>query len=46
MTKQKLMDQVLQQIIKDIEKGDITAIEELIKNISEKRLKAFLPETA
>tara|TARA_B100000925_G_scaffold285263_1_gene261360 strand:+ start:440 stop:571 length:132 start_codon:yes stop_codon:yes gene_type:complete len=40
----ELMDQVLEQIRKDVEYGDMTAIEELLENVSEKDLRAFLSE--
>ena len=39
-----LMDKVLAQIVKDVEYGDMTAIEELLENVSEKDLRAFLSE--
>jgi len=42
----KLVDSVLSQIKKDVENGDVTAIEELLYGISEGKLRSFLPETA
>jgi hypothetical protein len=42
--KQKLIDQVLDQILQDVAMGDLTAIEELIKNLPNKTLQGFLPE--
>ncbi len=39
-----LTDKVLEQIQKDVESGDMTAIAELIDEIGEKKLKAFLSE--
>ena len=39
-----LMDKVLAQIVKDVEYGDMTAIEELLDNVSERDLMAFLSE--
>lgn len=44
MDKQELIDNVLAQIVIDVEAGDLTAIEELLKNVSEEDLKAFLVE--
>jgi len=41
---QQLIENVLNQIKQDVEWGDFTAIEELIKNIPEDVLKAYLPE--
>ena len=42
--RQDLIDQVLEQIVKDVNIGDVTAIEELIAFIPDDRLIAFLPE--
>ena len=42
--KQELIDDVLNQILQDVKDFDLTAIEELIKNIPEEVLKAYLPE--
>ena len=39
-----LLDKVLEQIKKDVEAGDMTAIEELLGEISEKNLRSFLSE--
>ncbi len=39
-----LINKVLKQIKKDVESGDMTAIEELIDEVSQKNLKAFLSE--
>jgi hypothetical protein len=41
---QQLIDDVLNQILQDVKDFDLTAIEELIKNIPEEVLKAYLPE--
>ena len=41
---QQLIDDVINRIKLDVEWGDFTAIEELIKNIPEDVLKAYLPE--
>ena len=40
----ELIDQVLEQIRKDVEAGDMTAIEELLDTVSERDLRAFLSE--
>ena len=39
-----LLDKVLKQIKKDVETGDMTAIEELLDEVSEKNLLSFLSE--
>jgi hypothetical protein len=44
MINEDLINEVLQQIKADIENEDMTAIEELIKEIPEEKLNAFLPE--
>lgn len=41
---QQLIDDVLNQILQDVKDFDLIAIEELIKNIPEEILKAYLPE--
>jgi hypothetical protein len=41
---QQLIDDVLNQILQDAKDFDLTALEELIKNIPEDVLKAYLPE--
>lgn len=43
---QELIDQVLEQISRDAEVGDYTAIEELIRYCPESRLRAYLPQIA
>jgi hypothetical protein len=40
----KLIDVVLEQIKKDVAEGDMTSIEELLRNTSEVTLLAYLPE--
>jgi len=40
----KLLDRVLEQIAKDIESGDMTAIAELIADIPDDKALHFLPE--
>jgi len=40
----ELIDKVLEQIKKDVEMGDMTAIEELLIEVSEKNLLSFLEE--
>ena len=44
MIRQKLIDLVLQQIIKDVENKDITSIEEMLKGLTIKKLTSFLSE--
>ena len=41
---QQLIDDVLNQILQDVKDFDLIALEELIKNIPEEVLKAYLPE--
>lgn len=41
---QKLIDKVLYQIVKDVKIKDLTAIEELLRAVPERDLKAFLPD--
>jgi hypothetical protein len=41
---QKLIDNVLELIVEDVERGDLTAIEELLKFAPRKNLEAFLKE--
>ena len=40
----ELFDNVLEQIKKDVGMGDMTAIEELLSEVSEKNLLSFLSE--
>lgn len=42
--KQELIDKVLEQIVKDVEAGDVTAIEELIAGLPDDAALHFLPE--
>ena len=44
MDKQKLIDMAIEQIKKDIENGDLTAVDELLKHCSDKNLMFYLPE--
>ena len=39
-----LVDRVLDQIVKDCEGGDLTAIEELLKSVPCEKLISYLPE--
>lgn len=39
-----LMDAVLEQIKEDVENGDMTAIHEMLFELSTKTLQAYLPE--
>jgi len=41
---QKLLDMALEQIRVDVERGDLTAIEELLRNVPEDALVSFLSE--
>jgi hypothetical protein len=40
----KLVDKVITQIQLDIESGDVTALEELLKRVPAKVLESYLPE--
>lgn len=42
--KQKILDRVLEQIAKDVESGDMTAIAELIADIPDDKAVHFLSE--
>lgn len=42
--RQELIDKVLEQIVRDVEAGDLTAIEELIAGIPDDKAQHFLPE--
>lgn len=44
MNKEELIDKVIQQIQYDLNVGDSTAIEELLKKVDNKYLEAYLPE--
>jgi hypothetical protein len=44
MKKKSLIDQVLDQIGTDYEKGDLTAVEELLLKVDENILRGYLPE--
>ena len=41
---QALIDQVVDQIIKDLDMGDQTAIEELLMSVPENNLRGFLSD--
>ena len=41
---QRLIDTVIDQIKVDVAQGDFTAIDEMLKNIEQKHLRAYLPE--
>ncbi len=41
-----LRERVLEQIVKDVNDGDLTAIEELLVYCDEEAMKQFLPEEA
>jgi len=40
----ELINKVLEQIKKDLEAGDVTALEVLLGEVSEKNLRSYLPE--
>tara|TARA_R110002124_G_C8555682_1_gene479807 strand:- start:316 stop:501 length:186 start_codon:yes stop_codon:yes gene_type:complete len=42
MIKQELIDEVLSRVVVDVMVGDVTAIEELLRFIPQKRLLGFL----
>ena len=42
--KQELIDKCLEEIKKDVAKGDVTAIDELLKFVPTKNLQGYLPE--
>lgn len=44
MKRETLIDKVLVQIVQDVLVGDMTAVEELIKDIPDEQLKAYLTE--
>lgn len=44
-SRDRLIDAVLEQIKADVERADMTAIEELIRNLPADVLMNFLPET-
>jgi hypothetical protein len=44
MSKEDLIDLVIDQMLKDIENGDFTAIQELLITVPETNLKSFLSE--
>ena len=44
MTRQELVDLVLDQIVQDVGNRDFTAIEELLHFVPESNLKSFLSE--
>ncbi len=44
MNRKELINEVLNQILQDVKDFDLTAIEELIKDIPDATLMAYLPE--
>lgn len=44
MTKEELIDAVIDQMLKDIQDGDFTAIQELLSTVADHNLKSFLSE--
>ena len=45
MTREELVELVLDQIVQDVQNKDFTAIEELLNFVPENNLKSFLSET-
>lgn len=41
---QGLIDAAIEQILIDVERGDLTAIEELLRHVPEQQLQGFLSE--
>jgi hypothetical protein len=41
---EELLDLALKQIVEDVGRGDITAIEELLQNVAAPALTGYLPE--
>jgi len=46
MNKSELINEVLNQILQDVKDFDLTAIEELLKQVPKAALLAYLPEEA
>ena len=44
MNRHEITEMVLEQIARDVQDGDFTAIEELLKAVPLKNLKGYLPE--
>jgi len=44
LDRENLVDAVLDQIVEDVNKGDVTAVEEMLKSVPTKALEAYLPE--
>jgi hypothetical protein len=44
MTREELIDAVIDQMLKDIQNGDFTAIQELLSAVPDNNLKSFLSE--
>ena len=40
----ELIDKVIDQIVKDVSNGDVTSIEEMLRQIDTKILMAYIPE--
>lgn len=43
--KESTLDRVLEQLVKDVASGDLTAIQELLADIPEDKAQHFLPES-
>ena len=44
MTREELIDAVIDQMLVDIQNGDFTAIQELLLTVTDNNLKSFLSE--
>ena len=44
LDRENLIDAVLDEIVNDVEKGDVTAIEEMLRSVPTKVLEGYLPE--
>ena len=44
LDRENLIDAVLDEIVRDVDNGDLTAIEEMLKSVPTKVLEGYLPE--
>ena len=44
LDRENLIDEVLDEIVRDVENGDLTAIEEMLRSVPTKVLEGYLPE--
>ena len=45
LDRENLIDKVLDEIVEDVNKGDLTAIEEMLNSVPTKVLEGYLPES-